>query len=299
MSAQRAHYIAVGRSQNVDVEVHIDFRSRQDHDVEVVRDASLRQRVRVCAGIHFNVVAVIPDGLYSALVEGLDVQKTCEQALIQQLDHGRCDAAGAEGSDDMIFFHIIAQEPDYRQRYAAGTCLVGESVLDQTGSNEDLACVFRDGQLDRIVGFACGALSHEFRIADLIDLRNDVHQCLRDADRVRREVYQIVCDRDDLLRVTGIYHGVSHGAERGRSLLAVHVAHIIAAGRGDERNVDSHVTILDGSGSAAMRPEYDRCIQQSSGDLLAQFPAHAARLQSCNDAFFDIVDQTFVGAGQG
>src|SRR5271165_5857991 len=116
----------------------------------------------------------------------------------------------------------------------------------------------RDQQLPRVLGGARRALADERRIADVVQVHDQVDVVLRNAGRMVRERHELRRQQNDRAGVLGVDLGVAERPADQLALRAAGVAELVAAGHAEERHVDLQLAALQQVHPSAMRVDLHR-----------------------------------------
>jgi hypothetical protein len=115
VSARCSSEYSVRTGDDVDVEVDIDLKCGQDHEVQLVHERSLVGGVGVFARRHLEVIRVSPDVLDCAGVEVLNVDNLSDFALALKLADCRSNSADCPRHFDSALIHERLKESIDRQ----------------------------------------------------------------------------------------------------------------------------------------------------------------------------------------
>ena len=109
----------------------------------------------------------------------------------------------------------------------------------------------------------------------------------------------MVADHDHLVGVAAVGDGIAERTAGGRAGYAVCVAHAVAGGRGDERDVDVYAPRINGGGTAAVAAENDGLFENTLRYCAGDLPVHIVGFNAGDHARFDMVDQRIMAVKQG
>ena len=231
------------------------------------------------------------DGLHGLQVKALHVHQRAEAARVEHVHKIAGDAAGGEGTLNLLLHHHVHQELGRCQGRAARAGLEGEAVLQQTRVSDHIHRTLGHHQTHGIAGDLGGAGHDALGVADGGHLHHVINVNLRDRPAQQRIGHQVVGDHDDLLGVHRVREGVAQASAGGGAELAGAIAHGIGCGCGDEGHVDGRVAQGDVPGTAAVGAEVHRLVHQALGDASAQSGGHVIRIDLAHHAAFDVLLQ--------
>ena len=263
MSAGAAHDVAVGVGVDVDVEVGVHLGRAQNHHVQIVHHGAGCGGTCVVHGGDLLMGRVRADGLHGLQVKALHVHQRTEAARVEHVHQIAGDAAGGEGSLNLVPHHHVHQELGRGQRRAASAGLEGEAVLQKSRVANHIHRALGHHQAHGVAGDLGGAGHDALGVADGGNLHHVVDINLRDRPAQQRIGHQVVGDHDDLLGIHRVREGVAQASAGGGAELAGAVAHGIRRGRGDESHVNGRVAQGDVPGTAAVGAEVHRLVHQA------------------------------------
>ena len=160
-----------------------------------------------------------------------------------------------------------------------------EAVFHDAGVTEEASHELGDAQA---FGRACdlGGAGDDFRgIADGIDLDDVVHVVALNLPGDAGERHQVIGDHDDVVGIHRVGQGEAERTAGRCAVGAVGVAEGIGGRRGDHRDVNVYLTVLDGLPTAAMRAQDSHAAHVALGAVVAQRAVHRA---------FDVMDDAFL-----
>ena len=199
---------AVGAHHHVAVKVHVHLQGSQDHEIQLVDEGSLIERVGILRGGDLNVVRVPLNGLDGSQIEILGIHDLFDQALFQKLTHGGGDASQAQAHVDPPLLHDLSQGNGGGDGGSAHAGLVGKALFKIRCVDHKLGTVVRHHDLSHIGGGLCRSSGDLCRISDLVHHAHIVHMDHGDAGGNVGEGDQAVGEGDHLVGIFRIHHGV-------------------------------------------------------------------------------------------
>ena len=185
------------------------------------------------------MVRVIGQRTRGIAVKRLGIQQRFDQPLFVQIDHRAGDPAQTKAGGNVVTTHLIFEETGHRQRCAAGPRLQRETVFEIARVFDHLRRLAGDQQFARVAGQTDRPGGDFRRIADLIDLHDQIHPILGDAGRIVWIIYPLFGEQHHASGGLGIHSGVAQRSAAGFTAKAVGVAIFIAARHAEERHINA------------------------------------------------------------